>query len=72
MHFPSRTVERFRPDAHLRPVGGLGLPRRPNGHASAQPSSGRTYDELYDEAKRRNIKGRSKMSKTELERALGR
>ncbi len=32
---------------------------------------GRTYDDLYDEAKRRNIPGRSKMSKTELERALG-
>jgi hypothetical protein len=36
-----------------------------------QGHSERTYDELYDEAKRRNIKGRSKMSKTELERALG-
>lgn len=33
-------------------------------------SAERTYDELYDEAKRRNIPGRSKMSKTELERAL--
>jgi len=31
----------------------------------------RTYEELYDEAKRRKITGRSKMSKTELERALG-
>ena len=39
---------------------------------SARPSSGeRTYEELYDEAKRRKITGRSKMSKTELERALG-
>ncbi len=36
-----------------------------------QGQAERTYDELYDEAKRRNIKGRSKMSKTELERALG-
>jgi hypothetical protein len=34
-------------------------------------NDGRTYDDLYDEAKRRNIPGRSKMSKTELERALG-
>jgi hypothetical protein len=39
-----------------------------NGNGS---DDGRTYDELYEEAKRRNIKGRSKMSKTELERALG-
>jgi hypothetical protein len=29
-----------------------------------------TYDELYEEARRRGLKGRSKMSKTELERAL--
>jgi hypothetical protein len=31
----------------------------------------RTYEQLYEEAKRRNVQGRSKMSKTELERALG-
>jgi hypothetical protein len=31
-----------------------------------------TYDELYEEARKRGLKGRSKMSKTELERALGR
>lgn len=42
--------------------------RRTNGSAAAD--EGRTYDDLYDEAKRRNIPGRSKMSKTELERAL--
>jgi len=73
MHVPSRAAERYRPDPYLRPIGGLGLPRRPNGQATATTAAaGRTYDELYDEAKRRNIKGRSKMSKTELERALGR
>ena len=32
---------------------------------------GRTRDQLYEEAKRRNIRGRSKMTKAELERALG-
>ncbi len=32
---------------------------------------GRTRDQLYEEARRRNIRGRSKMSKAELERALG-
>ncbi len=53
------TAERQRPYQYDRP--GAGMSR----------SSTRTYDELYDEAKRRNIKGRSKMSKTELERALG-
>ena len=48
----------------------------PSRVAGRMPSDGRgsgdrTYDELYEKAKRHNIKGRSKMSKTELERALG-
>jgi len=33
---------------------------------------GRTRDQLYEEAKHKNIAGRSKMSKAELERAVGR
>jgi hypothetical protein len=33
---------------------------------------GRTYDQLYNEAKDRNVKGRSKMTKAQLERALAR
>jgi hypothetical protein len=33
---------------------------------------GRTRDQLYEEAENRNIRGRSKMTKAELERALGR
>jgi hypothetical protein len=32
---------------------------------------GRTRDQLYEEARRRNVRGRSKMTKAELERALG-
>jgi hypothetical protein len=65
----SWTAERQRPYQHLRPAMPMG--HQSNGtHASGQ-DNGRTYDELYEEAKRRNIKGRSKMSKTELERALG-
>jgi hypothetical protein len=32
---------------------------------------GRTRDQLYEEAKRRNIRGRSKMTKAELQRVLG-
>lgn len=32
---------------------------------------GRTRDQLYEEAKDRGIRGRSKMTKAELERALG-
>jgi hypothetical protein len=32
---------------------------------------GRTREQLYEEAKERNIRGRSKMTKAELQRALG-
>jgi hypothetical protein len=34
-------------------------------------SAPRTRQELYEEAKRRNLKGRSKMGRDELARALG-
>jgi len=34
-------------------------------------SSPKTRQELYDEAKRRNIRGRSKMGRDELAKALG-
>ena len=33
---------------------------------------GRTRDQLYAEAQRKNIKGRSRMNKEQLERAVGR
>jgi hypothetical protein len=33
-------------------------------------AGGRTKEQLYSEAKRRNLKGRSSMSKAQLERAL--
>jgi hypothetical protein len=35
-------------------------------------TSPKTRQELYEEAKRRNIRGRSKMGRAELARALGR
>ena len=42
------------------------------GQRSHSGPGGRTRDQLYEEAKRRNLKGRSSMSKAELERAVGR
>jgi hypothetical protein len=33
---------------------------------------GRTYEQLYNEARRRGVEGRSRMSKEELQRALDR
>ncbi|MET7594471.1 plasmid stabilization protein [Streptomyces sp. NPDC004082] len=41
------------------------------GRRSHQGSQGPTYDQLYEEAKRRKIQGRSDMNKQQLQRALG-
>ena len=45
---------------------------RRGGLRSGTGPGGRTRDQLYNEAKKKNIKGRSKMNKAELERAVGR
>lgn len=42
------------------------------GHRSHRGPGGRTRDQLYNEARQKGIKGRSKMNKAELERAVGR
>ncbi|MFJ4560052.1 plasmid stabilization protein [Streptomyces massasporeus] len=42
------------------------------GQRSHSGAQGPTKDQLYEEAKRRNIQGRSSMSKKQLENALGR
>ena len=44
---------------------------RRGGLRSHRGPGGRTRDQLYEEAKQKNIKGRSKMSKAELEKAVG-
>ena len=45
---------------------------RRGGLRSHKGPRGRTKDQLYNEAKQKGIKGRSKMTKAQLERALGR
>jgi hypothetical protein len=45
---------------------------RRGGLRSHSGPGGRTRDQLYEEAKRRNVKGRSSMTKAQLERAVGR
>lgn len=45
---------------------------RRGGLRSGKGSGGRTYDQLYNEARQKNIEGRSKMNKAELEKAVGR
>ena len=45
---------------------------RRGGLRSHKGSGGRTRDQLYEEAKKKNIKGRSSMNKEQLEKAVGR
>jgi hypothetical protein len=45
---------------------------RRGGLRSGEGPGGRTRDQLYEEARRKGVKGRSKMNKSELERAVGR
>ncbi|HKN91270.1 MAG TPA: plasmid stabilization protein [Acidimicrobiia bacterium] len=52
-------------------TGDISSSRR-GGLRSHRGPGGRTKAQLYNEAKKRNIPGRSKMNKAQLERALGR
>ncbi|HQR27555.1 MAG TPA: plasmid stabilization protein [Nocardioides sp.] len=45
---------------------------RRGGLRSHRGEGGRTRDQLYAEARRKGVKGRSRMTKAELERAVGR
>jgi hypothetical protein len=45
---------------------------RRGGLRSHKGSGGRTYDQLYNEARQKGVRGRSKMNKSQLARAVGR
>jgi hypothetical protein len=45
---------------------------RRGGLRSRRGSGGRTRDQLYNEARRKGVSGRSKMTKAQLEKAVGR
>lgn len=47
-------------------------PSRRGGLRSHQGEGGRTFRQLYEEARRHGVKGRSAMNKAQLERALAR
>jgi plasmid stabilization system protein ParE len=47
-------------------------PSRRGGLRSRRGAGGRTYDQLYQEARKLKIEGRSKMNKAELESAVNR
>ena len=52
-------------------IGDMSSSQR-GGQRSHSGSSGRTKEQLYQEARRKNVKGRSSMTKDELARAVGR
>jgi hypothetical protein len=45
---------------------------RRGGLRSHRGPGGPTYEQLYNEARRKNVKGRSRMNKSQLARAVGR
>lgn len=47
-------------------------PSRRGGLRSHSGAAGRTYEQLYNEARSKGIQGRSKMNKSQLEKALSR
>jgi plasmid stabilization system protein ParE len=58
-------------EASRTSIGDISSGRR-GGLRSHSGPGGPTRDQLYNEAREKNIKGRSKMTKAELERAVGR
>jgi len=58
-------------EASALSINDMPAPRRGGLHSHAG-EGGRTYAQLYQEARQKNLKGRSSMNKAELERKLGR
>ncbi|MGW3395691.1 plasmid stabilization protein [Streptomyces hydrogenans] len=73
----SRTVDKERArsgenkTASRSSTQGKSAPQRGGEKSGGGGSSGRTKDELYEEAKKRDIHGRSTMTKQQLKNALG-
>ncbi|MGW3951299.1 plasmid stabilization protein [Streptomyces sp. NPDC004752] len=74
----ARTVNKERARSGESKTAGQASTRDPKssyqrgGQRSHRGAQGPTRDQLYDEARKRNIHGRSSMTKKELENALGR
>lgn len=71
----ARTVNKERAQhgeaRHASPTSTEDMPAsRRGGLRSHSGAKGRTYEQLYAEAKRRNIRGRSTMTRDELEKAV--
>lgn len=69
-HSYQRTKAKERRGETAQQEGRRAMDRKPSGQRGARSSSGVTRDQLYAEAKRRGIPGRSRMNKAQLARAL--
>ena len=69
---PQKNRENLRNTKAKERRGKTGTRAGSKASARKEPGSGKTRAELYEEAKRRDLPGRSGMSKAELERALRR
>jgi hypothetical protein len=58
------------PEATRRDMGKQGAAARSRGGGAGARLEDRTREQLYEQARKRNIKGRSKMGKWELVKAL--
>ena len=67
---PRKNEANLRKTERRERQGTTAKPRQEGGADAQAKDPGRSREELYAEAKRRNISGRSKMSKPELARAL--
>jgi hypothetical protein len=73
----ARTVNKTRAqhgetrEANPKSLNDLSPARRGGAHSHLGPQ-GRTYAQLYEDAKRANLRGRSAMTKAQLEKALKR
>ncbi|MGK5498140.1 plasmid stabilization protein [Streptomyces sp. URMC 125] len=68
----ARTVNKRRAQAGETTSGKSGGGSSPSGGRKSSGSGGPTRDELYAEARKRGIEGRSSMNKEQLAKALGR
>jgi hypothetical protein len=68
---PKKNRRNLRRTKRRERQGATGQARAERGRARSRRSGGASRSELYGEAKRRGIAGRSKMNKAELRQALG-
>ena len=69
--FARWTTLKAPPSASRTSIQDISSSRR-GGLRSHSGAGGRTKDQLYAEAQRKGVEGRSKMNKAELEKAVGR